>query len=125
MGTEAAVLGQPWPFSNGSAGLVPAPSRGMARGRGGAPQFTTVASVPSPLETRPEPRPPWEPRGPLAVLRAPLAAASQVGAPGPWGCGSLSLRTGDQDFLEYSFLGRNHPVEFSKRLACVSPSRQS
>lgn len=71
------------------------------------------------------PVPPGSPRGPLAVLRAPLAAASQVGAPGRWGCGSLSLRPGDQDFLEYSFLGRNHPVEFSKRLACVSPSRQS
>ena len=68
---------------------------------------------------------PGSPRGPLAVLRAPLSTASQVGAPDRWGCGSLSLRPGDQHFLEYSFLGRNHPVEFSKRLAYVGPSRQS
>ena len=98
----------------------------LGGGGDGAPQFTTVASVSSSLETRPEPRFPWEPqRGPLAVLRAPLSTASQVGAPDRWGCGSLSLRPGDQHFLEYSFLGKNHPVEFSKRLAYVGPSRQS
>lgn len=87
----------------------------------GVLQFTTAASVSSsdfrPLALR-RMIPGCFP-GPSALFCAPLLTSSVVGAPScwGWGCGSLSPRPRDQDFLEYSFLGRNHPVPFSELLS--------
>lgn len=119
METEAEALGQPWSFSDGSGGpVVGCPLWWDGLGAG-VLQFTTAASVSS-LDSRP-----LALRrlisgcstGPSALLHAPLLTSSVVGAPSCWGCGSLSPRPRDQHFLEYSFPGRNHPVDFSQLLS--------
>lgn len=62
----------------------------------------------------PAPRVPWLPQRPLCPSRTTVLTSSLVGAPGRLGCGSLCPRPGDQHFLEYSFPGWNHPVDFSE-----------
>lgn len=87
-------------------------------GGGGSPVYHRSLGVFFELSA-PRPAPP-DPRllhKPLSILHAPLLTSSVVGAPSCWGCGSLSPRPRDQDFLEYSFPGRNHPVDFSELLS--------
>lgn len=111
MATEAEVLGQPRPFSDGSGGSGPCPLWWDGSGAG-VPWFTTAVPSPLYLPQVQRPAPPGCPRGPSALLGAPLPTSSQIGVPDCWGCGSLCLRPGNQYFLEYSFPRRGNPVDF-------------
>ena len=85
----------------------------------GSPVFRRSLSVFSGVSApRPAPRDPCLAQRPLsALVYAPLLTSSLVGASSRSGCGSLRPRPGDQNFREYSFPGRNHPVDFSELLS--------